>query len=120
MKYEIGDIVWVKEFEEATKQKDVNGHLFVIIDDDGKVVPADYFGFVVSSNLNKSKENSKFIYNEPIHKNNNNNLKTDSIVKCDQVFSIPDNVINNKIGTVDSEDLFRFLEAYSNFLNTLI
>lgn len=116
MKYEIGDIVWVKEFDNMN-QKQVNGHLFVIIDDDGNAVPAEYFGFVVSSNLSKSKENSEFKFNEPFNKSESNNLKSDSIVKCDQLFEIPEENINMKIGTTDSEDLFRFLQSYTDFIN---
>jgi len=46
----MGDIVWVKEFNDIRKER-IDNHLFVIIDDDGKAVPAEYFGFVVSSNL---------------------------------------------------------------------
>ena len=74
MKYEIGDIIWVAEFEDINK-KVIDHHYFVVIDDDGKLIPADYFGFVVSSNISKSKENSKFKYNETIKKNNHNKLK---------------------------------------------
>lgn len=64
-KYELGDIVWVKNI--LNKQSSINiNHLFVIISDDEEAVPAEYFGFVVSSNLSKSKFNSKFEYNEPL------------------------------------------------------
>ena len=115
-KYEIGDIVWVKELNDKNEER-VNNHLFVVIDDDGKIVPMEYFGFVVSSNLSKSKTNSKFRYNEPISKNEKNKLNSDSIVKCDQLFNTPKYNINYKIGTVDTEDLMRFLQAYNNYLN---
>ena len=114
-KYEIGDIVWVREFD-IKEQEKVNYHSFVIIDDDEKVVPVDYFGFVVSSNIQKSKEHSKFKYNEPIQKNSNNRLRTDSIVKCDQIFELPKKCIEYRIGHVDAEDLLRFLDAYKNYL----
>lgn len=117
MKYEIGDIVWVAEFEDTNK-KLVDHHYFVVIDDDGKLIPAEYFGFVVSSNTKKSKENSKFKYNEPIKKNNNNNLTVDSIVKCDQLFQIPKKTISYKLGSVDVEDMIRFLKAYNDFLES--
>lgn len=115
MKYEIGDIVWVAEFEDADK-KVVDHHYFVVIDDDGQLIPADYFGFVVSSNTKKSKENSKFKYNETIRKNKENNLDTDSIVKCDQLFTIPRKTISFKLGSVDVEDMLRFFKAYNDFL----
>ena len=115
MKYEIGDIVWVAEFEDVDKKVD-DHHYFVVIDDDGQLIPADYFGFVVSSNTKKSKENSKFKYNETIKKNNGNKLDTDSIVKCDQLFQIPHKAISFKLGSVDVEDMIRFLKAYKDFL----
>ncbi len=74
------------------------------------------FGFVVSSNLNKSKENSIFKYNERINKSCDNNLKVDSIVKCDQLMSIPSQNINMKIGTVTEGEIERFLNAFENYL----
>ena len=117
MKYEIGDIVWVAEFEDVNK-KMVDHHYFIVIDDDGKLIPAYYLGFVVSSNLNKSKENSRFKYNEPINKNNSNNLSVNSIVKCDQLFQIPEKTISYKLGSVDDEDMIRFLNAYEDFINS--
>lgn len=116
MKYEMGDIVFASEAVKKENDDTIKSHLFVIIDNDGNVVPADYFGFVVSSNLNKSKENSNFRYNERINKDKDNNLRTDSIVKCDQLMSIPFENINMKIGTVGAEDLTRFLEAFRKFL----
>lgn len=116
MKYEIGDIIWVAEFEDVDK-KVVDHHYFVVVDDDGSLVPADYFGFVISSNTRKSKERSKFKYNEPIKKDDKNKLDVDSIVKCDQVFTIPKKTISYKLGSVDVEDMLRFLKAYKEFLD---
>ena len=116
MKYNMGDIVWVTNMEAI---KEVENHLFVVIDDDGQVVPADYFGFVVSSHTEKSKEVSHFRYNEPLNKNNTNNLDVDSIVKCDQIYEIPSKGINCKIGTVDSDELNRFLTAYGDYYQNL-
>src|SRR5574344_2273395 len=113
-KYELGDIVWVREFED-NNVKSINYHSFVVIDDDGKAVPVDYFGFIVSSKINKSKECSPFKYNEPINKNRGNKLKTDSIVKCDQVYNLPKKCIEYRIGHADSEDLIRFLDAYRSY-----
>ena len=115
MKYEIGDIVWVAEFADKNN-KMVDHHYFVVVNDDGELVPAEYFGFLISSNINKSKENSNFKYNEPIKKNSNNKLDVDSIVKCDQLFKIPKKTISYKLGSVDVEDMLRFLEAYNTFL----
>ena len=115
MKYEIGDIVWVAEIENI-EQNIVDHHYFVVIDDDGNIVPADYFGFLISSNTNKSKENSKYKYNEPIKKDNDNKLAVDSIVKCDQLFQIPNKVISYKLGTVTPEHMIRFLKAYKSYI----
>lgn len=116
MQYEVGDIVFALEAVKREENESVKSHLFVIIDNDGNVVPADYFGFVVSSRLEKSKENSPFKYNERINKDNSNNLKVDSIVKCDQLMNIPSENISTKIGTVLPEDLTRFLNAFENYL----
>lgn len=115
MKYEIGDIVWVAKFIDTDK-KPVEHHYFVVIDDDGQIIPADYFGFVISSNMKKSKENSKFKYNEPLKKDTQNKLDYDSIVKCDQLYTIPRKTISYKLGSVDVENMIRFLEAYRDFL----
>ncbi len=117
-KYEIGDIVFVSKYDYDKGEKGEN-HLFVIIDDDNQLVPIEYFGLIVSSHRKKSKENSKFKYNEPLDKNSNNNLHKDSIVKCDQIYSIPLKNIQFKIGQVDIDDYMRFLEAYNEFLSTL-
>lgn len=116
MKYDMGDIVWVTNLQE---EREVNNHLFVVISDDEQLIPADYFGFVVSSNTSKSKEVSRYKYNEPLRKSSTNNLDTDSIVKCDQLFKIPENSINCRIGTVEEEELNRFLMSYNDFLNEL-
>lgn len=116
MQYQMGDIVFASEAIKREGNNTVKSHLFVIIDDDGNVVPADYFGFVVSSNLSKSKENSIFKYNEEIKKHSSNNLIVDSIVKCDQLMQIPSDNINKKIGEVEEEDLVRFLNAFENYL----
>lgn len=115
MKYQIGDIVWVAEFEEEEKEE-VNHHFFVVIDDDGQLIPADYFGFVVSSNTSKSKENSIFKYNESLKKDSNNKLDYDSIVKCDKLFQIPKKTISYKLGSVNAQDMIRFLQAYKDFI----
>lgn len=117
MQYKMGDIVFASEAIKKEDNNSIKSHLFVLIDDDGNVVPAEYFGFVVSSNLSKSKENSPYKYNEIIETKPQNHLKTKSIVKCDQLMSIPTENINTKIGTVDEDDLVRFLNAFENYLN---
>lgn len=116
MNYKMGDIIFASEAIKRDENDSIRSHLFVLIDDDGNVVPADYFGFVVSSNLDKSKRNSIYKYNEEIKRNGNNNLNVDSIVKCDQLMQIPSGNINKKIGEVDEEDLMRFLNAFESYL----
>lgn len=119
MKYEVGDIVFVSKYDYDSGKKGEN-HLFVIIDDDNQLVPIEYFGMIVSSHREKAKDVSKFKYNEPLNKNKTNNLNKDSIVKCDQVYSIPTKDIQFKIGQVDIDDYIRFMDAYQEFLATLV
>lgn len=117
-KYEIGDIVFVSKYNYDNGTKGQN-HLFVIIDDDNQLVPIEYFGLIVSSHREKAKEISGFKYNEPLNKNDKNNLKKDSIVKCDQIYQIPEKNIQFKIGQVDIDDYIRFIAAYEEFLSSL-
>ena len=110
-KYVIGNIVFVSEYtyEDGTKG---TGHLFVIIDDN-TAVSADYFGFIVTS----QQKQLKYKYNRELKKDINNKLKIDSVVKCNQLYTIPLKNIVSKIGTVDVDDFLRFMEAYNDFLN---
>lgn len=71
---------------------------------------------IVSSHREKSKEKSKYKYNEPLDKNKKNGLKTDSIVKCDEVYLIPPHNILFKIGTIDVNDYLRFINSYKVFI----
>ena len=112
-KYNIGDIVFVGEYNYSNESLGEN-NLFVIIDDDNKVVPLDYFGLIVSSHIEKSKKKNKYIYNEPLLKSDVNNLLLDSIVKCDDLFTLPSKNIKYKIGTVEIDDFLRFITAYNN------
>lgn len=113
--YEVGDIVFVSKYNYNNGNQGEN-HLFVIIDaEENKVISAEYFGMIVSSHREKGKDVSKFKYNEPLDKNISNGLKDDSIVKCDEVFSIPSKNILFKIGQIDTDDYLRFMEAYNEF-----
>lgn len=115
-KYDIGDIVFVNEYNYNRNRRGDN-HLFVIIGDDNEIVPLDYFGLIVSSHIEKSKQNSKYEYNEPLKKSNINNLSTDSIVKCDKLFNLTKDNIQFKIGTVDIDDYVRFIKAYNDCID---
>lgn len=90
-------------------------HLFVIIDDDDNLVPIEYFGMIVSSRTEKSK----FKYNESLNRNSKNNLKVDSIIKCDNVYKIPQKNIQCKIGQVDVDDYMRFMVVYNRALQEI-
>ena len=117
--YEIGDIVFVSKYDYQNGTTGQN-HLFVVIDvEKNEVVPIEYFGMLVSSNISKSKDKSDYQYNEPLTKNTTNGLRTDSIVKCDQVYSIPPTNIEFKIGSVDVDDYIRFMKAYNTVLADL-
>lgn len=118
MKYEIGSIVFVSKYKYDGGQNGQN-HLFVIIDDDDNLVPIEYFGMIVSSHVEKSKDNSDFKYNESLDKNCENNLNVNSIVKCDNVYNIPAKNIQFKIGQVDIDDYIRFMNAYKNALEEM-
>lgn len=103
--YNIGDIVFVKEYSYSNGKMGAN-HFFVIIDKDNTAVPIENFGMLISSNLDKLK----FKTNKLLEKDNFNNLKKDSIVKTDVVYKILNEQIIFKIGIVDNEKI----EEYKN------
>ena len=121
-KYEVGDIVFVSKYNYEGGQ-DGKNHLFVIVDiGDIQFVPVEYFGMIVSSHIEKAKENNSssiFKFNEKLNKDKNNNLHKDSIVKCDQIFKIPQKNIQFKIGQVDTDDYIRFMAAFNEFLSSI-
>lgn len=112
-KYSIGDIVFVAEYEYKSGKIGQN-HSFVIIDD-GQAIDINYFGFLLSSNMNKST----YPFNEMLKKDKNNCLIKDSIVKCDDLIELTENEIQFKIGSVTQDDLERFLDAYERYLKIL-
>ena len=114
-KYEIGDIVFVSKYSYDTGEMGTS-HLFVIIEDDNQLVPAEYFGMIASSHIEKSKEVSEFKYNEPLKKTPKNGLRDDSITKCDVVYRIPKENIQFKIGSVEVDDYLRFMDSYKTYL----
>lgn len=52
--FEIGDIVFIKSFKYNNNNIGKN-HLFVIVDKNNKLIPIEYFGMILSSNLEKKK-----------------------------------------------------------------
>ena len=103
--YEIGDIVFVKEYYYSNGVKGKN-HFFVIIDQNNIAVPIENFVMLISSKLTKLK----YPANKLLEKNDKNNLNMDSIVKTDVIYKILNNQILFKIGKVDTTKI----EEYKN------
>lgn len=110
--YEIGDIVFVKEYTYYNGEIGTN-HLFVIIDKDNTAVPIENFGMLISSNLRKIK----FSENKLLEKDAKNNLNKDSIVKTDVVYKILNQQILFKIGKVDEDKIEEYKTSYYNSIN---
>ena len=81
--YNVGDIVFVKEYLYKNGKKGTN-HLFVIIEKDNYAVPIEYFTMLISSHLDKLK----FSTNKLLLKDELNKLKRDSIVKTDVIYKV--------------------------------
>ena len=111
--YEIGDIVFVKEYTYSDGKIGKN-HLFVIIDQDNTAVPIENFGMIISSNIEKLKFNS----NKLLEKDNINNLHKDSIVKTDVIYKILNEQILFRIGKVDNEKIEEYKKSFYNNLKT--
>lgn len=105
--YDIGDIVFVREYT-YSDGKIGNNHFFVIIDKDNTAVPIENFGMLISSNLEKLK----FKSNKLLEKDAFNNLKKDSIVKTDVLYKILNEQIIFKIGTVDNEKIEEYKKSF--------
>ena len=95
-RYEIGDIIYVKNYKYKNGSYG-NNHLFVIVDDDNYGVPIDYFCMIILSNLEKLK----FKSNKLLKKDELNNLNTDSIVKTDKIYDIKYDEISFCVGKVE-------------------
>ena len=110
MQYNIGDIVFVANYIYKNGESGSN-HLFVIIDEE-RAVDINYFGFLISSNINKAI----FPYNELIKKNKDNGLHKDSIIKCDDVIQLDNKEICFKIGSITEEQLIKILNTFEKYL----
>ena len=110
-KFSIGDIVFVANYEYKDGSNGQN-HSFVIIDD-GQAIDINYFGFLLSSRLSKAT----YPYNEQLNKNTINNLRKDSIVKCDDLIEISENDIKFKIGSVTQDELDRFVNTFAKYIS---
>ena len=103
--YNVGDIVFVNNYKYDDGRNGKN-HLFVIIEQNNIAVPIENFGMLISSKIDKIKYKT----NRLLKKDNNNNLKVDSIVKTDVIYKILDKQILFKIGQVDLDKV----EEYKN------
>lgn len=110
-RYQIGDIIFVNKYkyENGNIGKD---HLFVVIGENNRSVPLEYFGLLLSSNLKKLKYRSNVL----LKKDNKNNLIKDSLVKCDVIYVIGDDNIVGKIGKVDLDLIEKYKQIYNSFL----
>ena len=106
-KYEIGDIVFVPKYKYSDNQKGFD-HLFVIIDEDNRVVSMDKFCMLISSNLDKLKYKSNIL----LKKDNINNLMKDSIVKTDTIYKIKELDIDKKIGKINLDIIDIYKKMY--------
>ena len=110
--YEIGDIVFVSEY--FYSNRDIgNNHLFVIIDQDNVAVPIEYFGMLISSNLEKLKFSSNVL----LKKDDINHLNKNSLVKTDMLYRILDDNILFKIGKVDMSRVEEYKKSFIDMLN---
>ena len=101
--YNVGDIVFVKEYLYKNGKKGTN-HLFVIIEKDNYAVPIEYFTMLISSHLDKLK----FSTNKLLLKDELNKLKRDSIVKTDVIYKVKNEDIEFKIGEVTEETVLEY------------
>ncbi|MGN1327486.1 MAG: type II toxin-antitoxin system PemK/MazF family toxin [Clostridia bacterium] len=110
--YEIGDIVFVKNYTYIDGKIGSN-HLFVIVDQNNMAVPIENFGMLISSQLDKLKYNT----NKLLEKDGENGLHRDSIVKTDIIYIISTEQILFKIGKVDKNKIEEYKESFYNNLN---
>lgn len=101
--YNIGDIVFVYDFKYPNKSNG-NNHMFVIIDENKWIVPFEYFGLLISSNLEKLK----YRQNVLLKKDTDNKLHKDSHVKTDYIYLLTEDMIAYKMGKVSQEQVEYF------------
>ena len=81
--YKIGDIVFVQKYKYKNGTNGSN-HMFLIVDMQNQKEKIMYYGMLISSKLEKLSYNT----NKLIQKNNENNLRKDSIIKTDVIYKI--------------------------------
>ncbi len=105
--YEIGDIVYVKNYKYESG-KDGQNHLFVIIDEENYAVSINYFCMILSSKLEKLRYKQNLL----LKKDSINKLKKDSIVKTDYIYTLDESDINMFVGKVSKEKVEEFKQLY--------
>ena len=105
--YEIGDIVFVKNFEYSTKEKG-NNHLFVIIDKNNMAIPIENIAMLISSKIEKANYEGNIL----LPKSQKNGLKVNSIVKTDVIYKILNSQILFKIGAIDENTIRIYKDSY--------
>lgn len=105
--YNIGDIVYVKNYVYKDETKGFN-HLFVIIDKDNYAVPVNYFCMLLSSKIEKIKYKNNIL----LKQDKMNRLTKDSIVKTDTLYEISDENIEMCIGKVKQDLVNKFIKYY--------
>ena len=106
--YSIGDIVFVRNYQYEDGTIGTN-HLFVIIDKNNIAVPMEYFGMIISSKIEKTRFKSNVL----LKKNNENGLSRDSILKTDELYTIQNEQILFKIGSVDKSQIKMYKEMFN-------
>jgi len=121
MKCEIGDIVFVNSFTYPDGSKG-EYHFFVIVaidEDELTLAHLDYFGFIISSHIEKNNSTNKnFPYNEPLNPGNINCLPKKSHVKCDELIVVKPDTVFMKLGIVTPAQYERFMELFLKSLNS--
>lgn len=105
--YKIGDIVFVHTYRYNNGRLG-NNHMFLIVDIKERSQNILYFGMLISSKIEKLS----FKSNKYIEKDNQNNLKKDSIIKTDIIYKIFTKNILLKIGNIDKTKV----DIYKNYL----
>lgn len=108
----IGDIVFVREYlyNDGTKGRN---HLFVIVENDYQAVPIEYFGMIISSQLNKLKYNTNVL----LYKDDKNNLDRDSIVKVDEIYRLAKEQIVFVLGKVNIKKANKYKKLHYEIIN---
>ncbi len=105
--YKIGDIIFVQKYKYKNGLLG-NNHMFLIVDVQESRRSLIYFGMLISSKIQKISYKA----NKYIEKDNQNNLKKDSIIKTDAIYKIFTKNILLKIGNIDKTKV----DIYKNYL----